>query len=217
MSNLQGVGNSKPSRLRVLIADDMQETRRSTRLMLTLIPSVEVVAMAHNGREAIEMTRLHQPDIALMDVNMPEMDGLLAIETMLNHRPQMACIVISAERDFQTLSQAKAVGASGYLIKPFTADQLVDVVQRASQIVLINRQKATQMMQQRLMQLEKLANEYAQTHRTDDKAVAVFEELAAKPNCPQRWLLTLAMVYVVRKDWGRLKLLAERLERQIKK
>lgn len=211
MANLEGA-NPKPARLRVLIADDVQETRRSTRLMLTLIPSVEVVAMAHNGREAVEMTHIHQPDIALMDVNMPEMNGLQAIQTMLQQRPEMACIVVSAERDHKTLNQARVVGAHGYLIKPFTADQLVDVMQRASQIVMANRQRAAQFAQQRLAQLEVLANQYAQSRRSDEQAVLVFEELATHPDCSLRWLMTLAMMYVIRKEWHKLKLLAERLE-----
>ena len=65
-----------PDTLRFLIADDVTETRRSTRLMLSLIPGAEVVAIAKDGREAVELARQHKPDFALMDVNMPHMNGL---------------------------------------------------------------------------------------------------------------------------------------------
>ena len=93
-------------RLRVLIADDVMETRRSTRLMLTLIPEAKLVAIAQNGREAVEVAQKQKLDIALMDVSMPEMDGVTAIEEMLKIQPGMGCIVISAERDSEILRRA---------------------------------------------------------------------------------------------------------------
>jgi DNA-binding NarL/FixJ family response regulator len=99
MSNsIEKEPNTAAAKLRVLIADDKAETRRSTRLMLTLIPEVEIMALAHNGREAIELAREHRPDIALMDVNMPGMTGLEAIAHMRQQQPNLACIVISAEQ-----------------------------------------------------------------------------------------------------------------------
>src|SRR5690606_35107156 len=109
--------------LRILIADDTQQTRRSTRLMLTLIPGVEVVAMAQNGREAVELARKYRPDVALMDVNMPQLDGLSAIKAMRQMLPDLVCLVISAERDNKTLRAAMVAGAQDYLIKPFTTEE----------------------------------------------------------------------------------------------
>jgi len=205
----------QPQRLRVLVADDVTETRRSTRLMLTLIPNVEIVAIAKNGREAVEYTRQHKPDIALMDINMPQMNGLRAIEVMLTEHPDMACVVISAERDTETLLEAMAVGARGYLTKPFTSEQLIETVGRISHNLIANRQRADQsanMRRQRDIYLVELANEYVKQRRTDDKALLVYEELAARPDCELQWLMSLAMIYVLRKEWGKLKQLAGRLE-----
>lgn len=207
----------QPQRLRVLVADDVTETRRSTRLMLTLIPNVEIVAIVKNGREAVEATRQHKPDIALMDINMPQMNGLRAIEVMLTERPDMACVVISAERDTETLLEAMAVGARGYLTKPFTSEQLIETVGRISRNLLANRHRAEQsanMRRQRDIYLVELANEYVKQRRTDDKALLVYEELAARPDCELQWLMSLAMIYVLRKDWSKLKQLAARLETQ---
>lgn len=204
-------------RLRVLIADDVQETRRSTRLMMTLIPEVEVVAIAENGREAVEMAQIKQPDIALMDVNMPGMDGLEAIHLMIKKRPDMACIVLSAERESQTLQRAIAAGARGYLIKPFTSDQLAQTMRRVIDWVRANRARvgnSEQLRQERDLFLQELAAEYARTRRTDDKAMSIFEQLAQDPHCDLRWLRTLAVIYVIRQQWGKLKFLAERLEKQ---
>ena len=64
--------------------------------------------------------------------------------------------------------------------------------------------------------LKQLANEYSKTRRTDDKAMEVFEQLAENPQCEARWLQTLAMIYVVRQKWGRLKILAEKVEQRTK-
>lgn len=207
--------SQSPDRLRVLIADDVTETRRSTRLMLSLIPNVEIVAIAKNGREAVELARQHKPDIALMDVNMPQMNGLRAIEMMLKENRSLACVVISAERDTETLLEAMAVGARGYLTKPFTTDQLVETVARISRGIQASRKEmgqATLLQRQRDIYLTELANEYAKQRRTDDKALLVYEELAARPNCERQWLMSLAMIYVLRQEWGKLKALATRLE-----
>lgn len=206
-------------RLRVLIADDVQETRRSTRLMMTLIPGVEVVAIAHNGRQAVEMAREKEPDIALLDVNMPEMDGLQATQGMLRDNPDLVCIILSAERDNKTLHQAIAAGARGYLIKPFTADQLVQTINSMSEMILSRKQRARQTDKLRLQRdafLLELAKEYVRARRTDDKALEVFEQLAVNPNCELRWLRHLAMIYVLRSKWGQLRKLAERLEHEPK-
>lgn len=201
--------------LRILIADDMSETRRSTRLMLTLMPNAEVVAMASDGRQAVAMAQMHQPDIVLMDVNMPHMDGLSAIREMLQYRPDIGCIVISAEQDRHTFKEAMAVGARGFITKPFTAEQLLEVVQRVGQELQKSRrrfQQGEKLRQQRDMYLKELATEYVKTRRTDDKAVAVFEELAADPDCDPRWLMALALIYVLRGQWGKLKDVAGRLQ-----
>jgi pilus assembly protein CpaE len=206
----------KLERLRVIIADDVAEMRRSTRLMMTLIPAVEVVAIAHDGRQAVEMARQYKADIALLDINMPEMDGLTAIEALIRENPHISCIVMSAERDRVYLQRAISVGARGYLIKPFTSDALVGELQRVIKIVEANRKQVArvdQVRQQRDSYLIELATTYRKTRRTDDKAIAVYEELANDPNCDKRWLTTLAMIYVIRQMWGKLKVLAERLER----
>ena len=89
---------SSPKRkIRVLIADDVQETRRNARLMLATIDDVEVVAIASNGRQAVELAEEHHPDILLLDINMPELDGLSAYREIAQAHPDIGCIIISAE------------------------------------------------------------------------------------------------------------------------
>ncbi len=200
-----------------MIADDVHETRRSVRLMLSTINGVEVVAIAQNGRQAIDLAGQTRPDMVFMDVNMPEMDGLSAIRVILQRHPETVCIIISAERDSDTLRQAIAAGARGYLIKPFTSEELEQTIQEAMQLVVARRQQAkeqAQLTRQRYSYLKQLAYEYASKHRTDDQALEVFEQLSADPDCEMRWLMTLGMIYIVRKDWTKLRMLAERLESQ---
>lgn len=202
-------------KLKVLIADDIQETRRNTRLMLAAIDDLEVVAIASNGAQAVQLAKEHRPDIVLLDINMPEMDGLTAYKEILKMRPDTGCVIISAEKDPTTLRAAMSIGVQEYLIKPFTVDELEAAIQRVRERVGQMRVKLAQMAQlqrQREAYLIQLAVEYAKTRRTDDKAIEVFEQLAENPKCEMRWLQHLAMMYVVRQKWDRLKLLAGKLE-----
>src|SRR5688572_32855954 len=90
---------SPKKKLRVLIADDVQETRRNTRLMPATIDDVEVVAIAANGLQALQLSKEQHPDIVLLDINMPEMDGLTAYREIAKVLPGTGCIIISAEKD----------------------------------------------------------------------------------------------------------------------
>jgi YesN/AraC family two-component response regulator len=207
----------KRSPYRVIIADDVLETRRNTRLMLADNPMVDIVAIAHNGREAVELAKKHQPDIALMDINMPEMNGFEAFEAMHSIFPTMACVIISAEDDNQSFRAAMNIGAREYLVKPFTVYQLNNAVKRVGDIVKKDREQADvaeRLRKQRASYLFQLAHEYTKSRRTDDEALEVFEQLAVNPRCELRWLRTLAMLYIIRQDWPKLQVLSGRLARQ---
>ena len=204
------------SPLRVIIVDDAEETRTSIQMMMSLVPDSEVVALGENGREAIALARQHHPDIALIDINMPVMDGLTAIQTLRQEHPTLICIVISAEKTPPTLQCAVSVGAHGYLLKPVTAEHLLSVMERASKVARAtrapDRPAAPKAPAPPSPDLEALATQYAQTRRADDQAIRVFETLARQPDCKQRWLMTLAMLYIVRRQWKPLEALAARLE-----
>jgi YesN/AraC family two-component response regulator len=205
--------------LRVLIADDVQETRRNTRLMLATIDDVEVVAIAANGIQTVQLAKEHYPDILLLDINMPEMDGLTAYRQIAQTHPDIGCIIISAEKDTTTLRTAMSIGVQEYLIKPYTIEELETAIARVYERVAQTRQKLVQAEQLRRRNeayLQQLASEYARTRRTDDQAIEVFERLAENPHCEPRWLQNLAMIYVIRQMWGRLKILAEKVEQRKK-
>ena len=212
---------SSPKRkIRVLIADDVQETRRNARLMLATIDDVEVVAIAANGRQAVELTEDNQPDILLLDINMPEMDGLSAYKEIARVHPDIGCIIISAEKDATTLRHAISVGVQEYLFQPFTIEELETAISRVYGRVVKTRQELAQSEQLRRRNeayLKQLASEYTKTRRTDDQAIEIFERLAENPQCETRWLQNLAMIYVIRQMWDRLKILAEKVEQRTKK
>jgi YesN/AraC family two-component response regulator len=206
-------------KLRVLIADDIQETRRNTRLMLATLDDVEVAAIAANGLQAVQLAEEQHPDIVLLDINMPEMDGLSAYKEISQIYPDVGCIIISAEKDTTTLRTAMSIGVQEYLIKPFTIEELETAIERVYRHVADIRQKLAQaevLRSRNEAYLKQLASEYAKTRRTDDQAIDVFERLAESPQCETRWLQNLAMIYVVRQMWGRLKILAEKVEGRTK-
>lgn len=212
-------GMSHKRKLRILIADDVQETRRNTRLMLATIDDVEVVAIASNGVQAVQMAKEYHPDIVLLDINMPEMDGLTAYREINRIYPDIGCIIISAEKDTITLRTAISIGVQEYLIKPFTVDELETAVAHVhDHVEQMQRKQAQtdQLQKQREAYLAQLATEYSKNRRTDDQAMDVFEQLAENPTCEPRWLQTLAMIYVVRQKWGKLKALAEKIEQRSK-
>ena len=210
---------SSHKKLKVLIADDIQETRRSLRLMLSMNPDVVVVAIAVNGRQAVEMAKEHRPDILVMDVNMPQLDGLAAFKEISQVYPDTGCIIISAEKNPDNLGVAMSLGAQEYLIKPFSIEELNDAVNRVGAQVGESHKKlaeADKLYKKSEDYLKKLADEYAKSKRTDDEALGVFEQLAENPECEIHWLRTLAMLYIVRQEWGKLKALAARLEQKTK-
>ncbi len=212
-------GVSPKQKLKVLIADDIQETRRNTRLMLSMISDVEVVAIASNGIQAVDMAKEQQPDILVLDIKMPELDGLAAFKQIKQLRPDTGCIIISAQKDSAAVREAMSIGIRDYLFKPFTVDQLEDAVKKVSARLEKKIQKSAQnqeLMRENETYLIQLAHEYAKSRRTDDQAVEVYEQLTANPACELRWLRILAMVYVIRQEWGKLKTLITSLEQKKK-
>lgn len=202
----------QPRKKRVLIADTTQETRRNTRVMLSTVKGVEVVAIALDGTQAVEMARLHKPDIVLLDINMSKLNGLNAYRQILRVNPGTACILVSAEHHPETIQAAKALGIQNFLIKPFTEHEL----EQAMQDVIWQLDKGQISSGRNTAELRRLAEEYVYTKRTDEEAVRTLEEAVQLPDSELVWLQTLAMIYVVRKRWSKLKILAEQLERRTK-
>ena len=114
--------------IRLLIADDQALVREGFRSILERDPDIEVVAEAENGRQAVELVACHGPDLVLMDIRMPVLDGLSATEQMLR-RPEPPRVVVLTTYDSEdNLHTALRLGASGFLLKDIRADQLLEAV-----------------------------------------------------------------------------------------
>jgi len=104
--------------IRVLIVDDIQETRENIRRMLQFESRVEVVGSAQNGSEAISMSIELKPDVVIMDINMPDMDGISATEAIRKKVPYAQIIILSVQADPSYMRRAMLAGARDFLTKP---------------------------------------------------------------------------------------------------
>lgn len=119
--------------IRLLIADDQELMREGLRMMLSAQPDIEVVAEAGDGRAAVEQARLHKPDVALLDVRMPGMDGIEATRR-LQETPQPPRVVILTTFDHDDhVYDALRAGATGFLLKTAPPDRLVAAVRSAAE------------------------------------------------------------------------------------
>lgn len=117
-------------KIRVLIVDDLPETRENVRKLLQFELDVEVVGQAGNGSQAIEAARQHKPDVILMDINMPGVDGISASETVLKVVPTAQIIIMSVQSEADYIRRAMLAGARDFLMKPFSGDELTAAIRR---------------------------------------------------------------------------------------
>lgn len=202
---------------RVLIADTTQETRRNTRVMLSSVRGVEVVAIALDGTQVIEMARRHNPDIILLDMNITRSQGMAAYKQVMQENPHVICILITPIDHHEAVEVARSVGIQDHLVKPFSEHELDQIMQRVIQRLDSPTSAAARAeYEKHVAEIRHLAEEYVRTQRTDEEAVKILEEAVQLPDSELRWMQTLAMIYVVRKRWGKLKALAEQLEQRTK-
>ncbi|HXF72347.1 MAG TPA: response regulator transcription factor, partial [Actinomycetota bacterium] len=115
-------------RLRVLIADDEPEVREALAELLSRSPGLEVVGLAADATEAIDLARQHRPDVALLDVRMPAGGGPRAAREILRRLPTARVVALSAYRDPGSVLGMLRAGAVGYLPKGSSADELLALV-----------------------------------------------------------------------------------------
>jgi pilus assembly protein CpaE len=124
---------------RVLIVDDIPETRESLRKLLYFETDLEVVGTAASGEEALRQAEALRPDIVLMDINMPGMDGITATEAITQKYPFAQVIMMSVQADPDYLRRSMLAGAREFLTKPFTADDLVGSIRRVHEMGMSRR------------------------------------------------------------------------------
>lgn len=116
--------------MKLLVVDDSNIIRsRIARIALhPRLRDLSIVGMAKNGLEAVDVCQRNSPDVVTMDLTMPEMDGITCIEHLISLRPELNILVVSALSDKATAISALKKGARGFLLKPFSDEQLANAL-----------------------------------------------------------------------------------------
>lgn len=129
-------------KIRVLIVDDVSETRENVKKLLQFESDVEVVGIARTGKEAIQISQELNPDVVLMDINMPDMDGIVATEAIRGNQQAIQVIILSVQNDQNYMRRAMLAGARDFLTKPPMGDELISAIRRAGEMAISEREKA---------------------------------------------------------------------------
>jgi signal transduction histidine kinase len=129
-ATLRKISMRQEDRIRLLIVDDIEETRENLRKLLSFDADLEVVDSAGSGFEAIERVRQLRPNIVLMDINMPGMDGITAVEKVLEVEPTTQVIMLSVQGEIDYLRRAMTAGAWDFLTKPASGSELISTIRR---------------------------------------------------------------------------------------
>jgi pilus assembly protein CpaE len=117
-------------KIRVLIVDDITETRDHLARLLGFESDMEIVGLAESGRRAIELAIALKPDIVLMDINMPDMDGIEATEQLSAQVPSASVVMMSVQGEADYLRRSMLAGAREFLVKPFSSDELTTSIRQ---------------------------------------------------------------------------------------
>jgi|WetSurMetagenome_2_1015567.scaffolds.fasta_scaffold439410_1 DNA-binding NarL/FixJ family response regulator len=118
--------------IRVILADDHTLVRAGLRALLEKLPGVEVVGEAADGREVLNLVKMHRPDVVLMDITMPGLNGLEAAARMASEFPEVRVIILSMHPNEEYVWRALKAGAAGYLLKKAATSELATALQRVA-------------------------------------------------------------------------------------
>jgi len=123
-------GSGSMDRIRILIADDQELIRESLKIVLGNQPDMEITDTVGDGRAVIRSVRRLQPDVALLDVRMPEMDGVTCTKIIKENYPDVKIIILTTFDDDEYVFNALRDGASGYLLKGISMEELIDAIHK---------------------------------------------------------------------------------------
>src|SRR5512140_408386 len=131
-------------KVRVLIVDDVADTRENVRKLLQFESDIDVVGAARSGIEGIQLSQELDPDVVLMDINMPDLDGIAATEAIRQKSPHTQVVILSVQGDQNYMRRAMLAGARDFLTKPPMGDELVSAVRRGGEMARLERSKNKQ-------------------------------------------------------------------------
>jgi DNA-binding NarL/FixJ family response regulator len=114
--------------IRLMVVDDQLAVRRALRMRLALESDIEVVGEAGSGREAIALVPALRPDVVLMDLYMPDMDGIAAVAALRELAPEIAIVILTLQDDPVTQARARAAGARGFVVKHGGVEALLETI-----------------------------------------------------------------------------------------
>jgi DNA-binding NarL/FixJ family response regulator len=120
-----------PAPLRIVIADDQASVREGLVLLLGLLPDIDVVGSAANGHQALDRVTTHRPDAILLDLHMPELDGIETTRQLVEHHPDVAIVVLTTYVDDTSVLAALRAGARSYLTKDASREEIAHALRGA--------------------------------------------------------------------------------------
>ena len=135
------MAEQQDDKIRLLIVDDIAETRENIRKLLQFEPDIVVVGSASSGEEAIKQSIELQPDVVLMDITMPDMDGITATELIIKEVPFAQIVILSIQNDADYMRRAMRAGAREFLAKPPSGDELISTIRFVAQRAKEQREK----------------------------------------------------------------------------
>jgi DNA-binding NarL/FixJ family response regulator len=130
-SNAATTSPASDRRLRVVVGDDHELMRSALRLMLTPEQGVEIVGEAANGAAVLALVEVHRPDVVVLDLQMPNIDGFQCLEQLCARYPEVRCVVLSASDDPETIGAALCRGAAGYVLKSINPLDLAAAIRQS--------------------------------------------------------------------------------------
>lgn len=164
--------------IRVILADDHPLIREGLRGMLAESPEIEVVAEASNGHELIGAVRSHFPDVVVVDIRMPDVDGIEAVRRIRKHHPQVKALMLTVHDEEAYVHEAISAGATGYMLKTVSAEELVRAVRAVADGKAMLHPAITRQMIDEFAEMARRTDRAGSPHRLSKREQEVLQLLA---------------------------------------
>ncbi len=164
--------------LRILLADDHKVVRQGTRALLSTIPEWEIVGEADNGRDAVSLTAELKPDIVILDIGMPELNGLDATRQIKKKLPETEILIFTGQETEELVHDVFDSGARSYIMKTDAADQLVDALKALSEHKHFFTSRISEIVFARYIQGKKTVEGAPEKSRITDREREIVQLLA---------------------------------------